>query len=166
MPQTPTLNTQKKVFKVGVPYFKHPAQSAQAACLLGGFSPVVLSTHCRPLGTPRQVLAYRIDTHLPARSATKRRPCHVDLPAGSACRTGAWFATRFRRLWGRALSGAQVANLGVAVSISVHVAVLADRLRTSACSCSSQRTCVLCACLICSQGTRLGHVPGVRSSHW
>ena len=39
----------------------------------------------------------------------------------------------------------------LAVSISVHVAVLADWLRASACSCSSQRTCVLCACLICSQ---------------
>ena len=33
-----------------------------------GSLPVALSTHCQSLGTPRQVLAYRIDTHLPARS--------------------------------------------------------------------------------------------------
>ena len=31
-------------------------------------------------GTPRQVLAYRIDTQLPAKSSHSRRPCHVDLP--------------------------------------------------------------------------------------
>ena len=68
-----------------------------------------------PLGTTKQVLAYRIYTHH-IRSSHKWRPCHMDLPTilvAAAC-ASVWFREKSKRRGGtRDLLGHLVAPAGL-----------------------------------------------------